>query len=633
MKHVTARLNDDQSKIILDGTTFFDLEKLRSVGSGLWDGQQWTFPLTMEKCKALREEFGPRLLVDISLKIWAIKYNRKLKKVKKLSSAKDATLVTLRKEFPTVYEAMNSRPYQRSGVAFMAELKSAGNLDEVGLGKTLTSLAAIVESGSWRGTHLIICSKIAVESVWVDEIERWFSSDLDNIGIYFSTDDRKVRERELLRFRRSNKPTRFLIINKEMLRIKKDQWCSKCKRWLDEVDPATHFAEEHTTRSKIRKCEWPDIFKIKWDSILIDEAHKVLSTGLKSARQKSQTVEGLLSLKVKNDALKFLITGTPFRGKELNLWGLLNWIAPKQFGSKWKFAYSYFDISDNGFGKVIGSLRPERVGAFNELLDAYFLRRTRGEVRKEIPIKSRYYHWVSMNSEHKRQYNEFAEKGYVKLNSGTVESLGVLSEITRLRQFSFGCWDINPNDSKLKPTLSSPKLDLLLELLQERGITGCRETDFRLTGGHKYVIASQFTKVVDSVCKYLNKFGIRTLKLTGLTTGLDRSRIVNNFQNKENGIRVLVLNTKAGGESITLDKYCDEMFILDETWITDDQAQLEGRIDNRGQIIRPRSFHYIRTIDTIEESIADLNQTQSFIAEMLLDQRRGVKNALNLIGI
>jgi SNF2 family DNA or RNA helicase len=93
------------------------------------------------------------------------------------------------------------------------------------------------------------------------------------------------------------------------------------------------------------------------------------------------------------------------------------------------------------------------------------------------------------------------------------------------------------------------------------------------------------------------------------------------------------MNTKAGGESITLDQYCDEMFILDETWITDDQTQLEGRIDNRGQINRPRTFHYIITANTIEESIAKSNRTQAEIANLLLDKRRGVENALKLIGV
>jgi len=633
--HVIACLNDDATRIILSNTSFLDLEKLRNVGGGQWDPikKQWSFPLTMEKCKALRSQFGTRLHVNIYLLIWVMKEKKKLKKAKELNSAKDAELTLLKGTFPSVFETMGARPYQRSGVAFMAELKSAGNLDEVGLGKTLTSLAAIVEAGNWRGTHLIVCSKIAVESVWVNEIRKWFVSDLDNIGIYFSTDDRKSREQEIAKFRRAKEPTKFLVINREMLRIKKDRWCSKCKAWLDEVDPVIHFAEGHTVRSKIRKCEWPDIFEIKWDSILIDEAHKILSTGLKSARQKSQAVEGLLSLKKKKNTVRFLITGTPFRGKESNLWGLLNWIDPKQFGSKWRFIYSYFEVEDNGFGKVIGQLRPERISAFNELLDLYFLRRTRGEVREEIPPKSRCFHSVVMSGEHLRQYNDFANQGYVRLKSGTSESLGVLSEITRLRQFSFGCWDIDPIDSKLIPTLASPKLDLLLELLQERGITGKKETDFKLTGGHKYIIASQFTKVVDSVCEFLTKSKIKTLRLTGLTTGLERSRIVDNFQNNKKGIRVLVMNTRAGGESITLDQYCDEMFILDETWIADDQTQLEGRIDNRGQINRPRTFHYIITANTIEEAIAKSNRTQAEIANLLLDKRRGVENALKLIGV
>ncbi len=639
MRMVTAELHSS-GKIILGGTTFHDADKAKGVGGGRWNAPVngcWSYPLFWETCKSLRTQFGVRLEIGPKLWKWAKAEKRKHADVAKLSSAMDADLQVIPDMFPLVDEAMSSRTYQRSGARFMAKLRSAGNLDEVGLGKTLTSLAAIAEADRWRGTHLIIASKAAVESVWADEIEHWFGDDIDNIGIFPLVGTRPQRERMLDAFFDCDSPTAFLILNKEMLRIQYEQWCTKCNEWEKQFTPEQsmeHIGDNHKTKRMVFKCDWPDLFGVEWDSVTIDEVHKVLSTGMKSRTRMSQTAAGVESLQYAKDALRFAISGTPFRGKEINLWGVLNWIDPVQFSSKWRFAETYFNVTNNGYVNTIGGLRPEKQKDFDELLGRVFLRRTRKEVRADIPSKMRTSHWVRLDGEHKRQYEEFAENGAAELESGTVEGIGVLSELTRLRQFAFGCWDIEwrKDGYRLKPTMSSPKMDLITEMLEERGVTGDPKTEFKLDGGFKYIISSQFTQVVDACEMILNSMGIDTLKITGSVTGKNRKHAVKSFQNDPDGPRVLVMNTIAGGESITLDNYCDEMFIIDETWVADDQLQLEGRIDNRRQDrLKQRTYHYIRTKGTIEEGIAALNEQQENIQRMLLDVRRGVDNAIKLI--
>lgn len=651
MRTVTCEIGG-AGRIVLTGTVFADKDRAKGVGGGRWDREDkcWTFPLTWETCKALRSQFKLRLEIGPKLRRWATEEKKRIVNVKEIGAAPDADLKVIPRMFPEIDRAMASRPYQRSGVAFMSELRVAGNLDEVGLGKTLTALASIVEAGSWRGTHLVIAPKTAVESVWGEEIRRWFASDMLDIGLFTMPEGKENRRRVLDEFLASASPTRILVLNKEMLRIAKAPYCNKCKMWETEITDIEHVMDGHRVVSKVRKCDWPELFDVRWSSVIIDEVHKVLSTGLKSATRKSQVAEGVTSLKFAPDALRFMLTGTPFRGKERNLWGLLDWLDPKRFSSKWRFIDSFFDVEDNGYGKVIGELRPERLADFNELLDRYFLRRTRLDVRADIPVKSRVKHWVKLTGEHRRQYDEFKKMGFAKLEGGTVESLGMLSELTRLRQLSYGCWDVMPVKKNVKmlagkaielpsgapvqliPTNRSPKLDLLIKLLEERGVTGKKDTEFKLEGGFKYVVASQFTQIVDSVGAELEKIGIKTLKITGKVTGGRRNEVVSSFQNDPNGPRVLLLNTIAGGESITLDRFCDEMFILDETWISDDQTQLEGRIDNRGQDrLAPRQFHYIRTRDTVEEGIEKLNEDQEDIQVTLLDRRRGAQIAKDLM--
>jgi hypothetical protein len=73
------------------------------------------------------------------------------------------------------------------------------------------------------------------------------------------------------------------------------------------------------------------------------------------------------------------------------------------------------------------------------------------------------------------------------------------------------------------------------------------------------------------------------------------------------------------------------MVILDETFVADDQVQGEGRINNRSGRVSPRTWWYLRTANTIEQSIAEGNWMQHDLQHKLLDGRRGVQTALHLI--
>lgn len=128
----------------------------------------------------------------------------------------------------------------------------------------------------------------------------------------------------------------------------------------------------------------------------------------------------------------------------------------------------------------------------------------------------------------------------------------------------------------------------------------------------------------------MNKIRIPTLRIDGSVTGRRRDDAVANFSS-EGGPRVLLLNTWVAA-SITLDAWCDEMFVLDETFVEDDQVQLRGRIDNRGERVAVRVFHYIRTKDTIDQTIAEDNLSQAQMQDQLLDGRRGIEIAQRLLG-
>jgi hypothetical protein len=625
-------------------------QKCKSVLGYKWhpdyERKPWSYPLRMDTCIELRKVWGRRMVIGPKLTAWARAEAAKHSAIRQMAKLPDSDLERVRELYPAFWAAMSLRPYQRSGADFLAHLRTGADFDEPGLGKTATVLAALMQADRWDGRHLVICPKTAIFSTWVKEIEKWTDG-----RAYGMPDGMANREAVLYDFLDDEKSgARFLIVHPNMIQMKISHFCKRCDAWEPDLTPQ-HYAAEHKLVRAVEKCDWPELFEEgAWDSVLADECQKYLlklrpAAGKKPGSQ-PQWAHGMRALvkATKPGGLRIPMTGTPFRGKEENIFGILHWMDPETYSSFWKWAERYLQVEteEHNFAgdthKVVGRLRPDAEANFYDMLDGLSLRRTRKEVRSELPVMQQIQHWVPLEGEHKRQYEEFEAKGIANLESGVVEQLGVLSELTRLRQFSFGPMDVTYKTVKRRAgaeqrmvlralVRKSPKVQLLMDLLEARGAFG----EFEAEEPRKYIIASQWTSFLDGISEMLHEDGIPHLMITGRVTGKKRASAVESFSSPD-GPRLLLINTTAGGTSLTLDAYCDEMFVLDETWIRDDQDQLEKRIDNRGQEARPRYAHYIRTVGTVEEGIALTNDEQWEMQSRILDRRRGVEVALSLLG-
>lgn len=615
-------------------------EMCKSVPGHRWDktGRHWTYPLTLSTCRILRKVFTDMLVIGPDLANWAWEEKARVEYLEKLGAQMDSELLRIPDIAPAMAAAMANRTYQRVGARFIGLTRECLLADEPTLGKTIQYLGGIIEAGVEEGMHLITAPKSALESVWGNEVHKWCP---DTFRAYWMPEGRAKRERMLDMFIDSDAPTKFLIINPEMLQVKVERWCKKCEKWeppkpkkgqTEDYDywPMEHWTDAHDLVPKVSKCEWPGLFDIEWNSVCVDESHKYL-LGIRSANKKTQAGEGYSRLRVKQGGVRLAATGTPLKGRALNFWSTFHWLKPSVYGSKWAFAESFLEITDNGFGKSIGDIRDDREQELYESLRPIMLRRTKREVQPDLPEDMYQDHWVSMQGEHFKQYQSLVLEGEAEIEGGTLSTTGVLAQYTREKQFAFGPWR-NARGSKrseigLVPTVGSPKLELLLNLLEKRGVTGKPDEDFRLEGGFKYIVGSQFTAVIDFIEKELEAIGIKCLKITGAVTSKKRTDAIAGFQSEHDDHRVLLINTLAGGAALTLDAWCDEMFILDETWVRDEQIQLEGRIRNRDveKRVAVRTYHYIRTKDTIEQEIAESGLSQDEFQKTLLDRSRGVK--------
>lgn len=569
----------------------------------------WRYALDYGVCLELRRAFGDELVIGPELASWARGARDQRTQLAELSTQSDAKLVNVPRHAPRIDAAMASRTYQRVGAAFGARLGSFGLFDQPGLGKTITALAAIVEAmGSEPGVHLVLCPKVAVETVWAAEIAQW----LGDAAVSFAlTGTRAQREATLERVKLATiRPGEglhvFVIGNIEMARIK--------------------VVRDKQTKKVISETpEWPELFSRTWDTVIVDESHRALVRG-KSKATESQQRYGLAKLSATR---RIALSGTPMRGKPEQLWGTLNWLRPDVYTAYWKWVERYFKRTSNGFSNyVLAGFKDggeERLAADMRTIS---LRRTKAEVLPELPAKqyagtyllpgddnSPHGVWLTLDGVQAKAYATFEREAAITLDGGELSATGVLAQMTRLKQFAGAT--LKMAGGKVTPDLPSVKFDWLLAKLDELGIVEGE-------GEAKIVVASQFTSLLNLFASQLRSQGISLHLLTGETPDRARKEMIDDFQSTDE-VRVFLLNTKAGGVAVTLDR-ADDLVLLDETYVPDDQEQVEDRI-HRTSRIHNVTIHRLRVLDTIEEEIAWITAAREDVQNYLLDGSRGVETA------
>ena len=637
-------------------------EKCKAVdgASPLFDAagkfKYWSYPLDFGTCRQLREVWGKDLEIGPELLAWAEVERDRMDMLDTILDASVWPVPRIEAQEPILAAAMRTRPFQSVAAAYAATARSCIIGDDPGLGKTLETFGAVVEAGITSGPILVFCPVSAVEATWMRNIWRFMPED-DVITCMGTRGQRTKAFAELHAASQTGRRTWF-ICNIEMTRVQFDAKCpgptkheralAQAQREEDKLDPPCDgdlawckYAKRHRI---FTNTLWPELFEDEWQAIILDESHRALITTKSLRKKQPQKRVGFGMLKLSDGGLKIALSGTPWRGKAENFWGTLNYLRPDLYPGFWRWGNKYFDTDDNGFGVKIGQLKPEREDDWMRDLRSVMIRRTKREVAKDLPPKrydgtpliegvkdSLWGVWLPMLPAQEKAYAQMTRDALAKLQGGTMYGNGVLAQMTRLRQFATSTGRMIPTgkvdeygfpEMAFDPQLPSNKFDWLLDFLEERGIA---KEDW---GDSKVVVASQYTKVIELFRSALAAKGIRSHAITGRTKGSERLRQVDEFQAK-GGPRVFFINTFAGGVSITLDA-ADDLVFIDETWIPDDQEQVEDRI-HRVSRVHQVYIHYLRSLGTIEESIGLVTTSRDQMQKYLLDGMRGVEFAKKLI--
>ena len=157
------------------------------------------------------------------------------------------------------------------------------------------------------------------------------------------------------------------------------------------------------------------------------------------------------------------------------------------------------------------------------------------------------------------------------------------------------------------------KLDRLEELLVEF-----------VPDGHKTLIFSQWTGMLDRVEKRLRPLGIPWVRLDGST--VDRQSVVDRFQDPDDP-PVFLVSLKAGGTGLNLTA-ADYVVHLDPWWNPAVEQQATDRAWRIGQE-RPVVAIKIVAEDTVEERILALQEAKRDLASVAV----GEAELMRLLGV
>lgn len=317
---------------------------------------------------------------------------------------------------------------------------------------------------------------------------------------------------------------------------------------------------------------------------------------------KNSTTQNARAVKTICAAQRYALTGTPVENRLSELWSIMDFLMPGLLSSYPRFRARYeWPIMRQDDREALERLR--------RLLAPFVLRRLKQEVLTELPPKTERVLFSTMERAQRQVY--LASIAQLRQELYTAENgrlsgrgrMSVLALLTRLRQI---CCD--PRLCCDGYTGGSCKLDACMELLQEA-----------TAGGHKVLLFSQFTSMLDLIGERLQAAGIAYYRLQGSTKKEERAALVDAF-NTDN-TPVFLISLKAGGTGLNLTG-ADMVIHYDPWWNIAVQNQATDRAHRIGQT-KPVQVVQLVAENTVEDRIVQLQQAKRQLAQAVVSSAGG----------
>ncbi|KAM9763192.1 chromodomain-helicase-DNA-binding protein 1-like [Menidia menidia] len=379
-----------------------------------------------------------------------------------------------------------------------------------------------------------------------------------------------------------------------------------------EIQRETSTADFHVLLTTYEICLKDASFlkRWRWKALVVDEAHRLKN-------QNSVLHKTLTEFSV---GFRVLLTGTPIQNNLQELYSLLSFIQPSIFTADDvdSFVSSYSSVQN----------QTTLAAELQSILEPFLLRRVKSEVAVDLPKKTELVVYHGMSALQKKYYKAILMKDPEAFGNEQGSKNRLMNTLMQLRK----CVDhpylfdgVEPEPFQIGEHLveASGKLCLLDSMLA-----------FLHKGGHRILLFSQMTRMLDILQDYMEYRGYSYERLDGSVRGEERNLAVKNFSSKD--VFVFLLSTRAGGVGVNLTA-ADTVIFVDSDFNPQNDLQAAARCHRIGQN-RPVKVIRLLAKDTVEEimysrAVSKLQLTNAVIEEgrfSLLDQAQSAAAGLQL---
>lgn len=321
---------------------------------------------------------------------------------------------------------------------------------------------------------------------------------------------------------------------------------------------------------------------------IIDEAQYIKN-------HRTQAARSVCSI---HSVTRFALTGTPIENRLSELWSIFEYLMP---GFLYPYAYFRSELEQ----PIVENKDQIAATRLQQLVRPFIMRRLKTDVLKELPEKLEHAVYAQMTDEQNKLYTANTLKLQKDLEQQSdsmfkTSKIQILAELTKLRQL---CCD--PSLIYQNYHGGSAKLDTCIQLIENA-----------MAGGHKILLFSQFTSMLDVIERRLKAERILYYRLDGSTKSEQRTRLVNAFN--ENKIPVFLISLKAGGTGLNLTG-ADIVIHYDPWWNAAAQNQATDRAHRIGQTHTVTVYKLIAR-HTIEEKILELQENKKALSDQILSE-------------
>uniref|UniRef100_A0A4W4EL23 DNA helicase n=1 Tax=Electrophorus electricus TaxID=8005 RepID=A0A4W4EL23_ELEEL len=522
--------------------------------------------------------------------------SRKLKlkgKIKRLDRPPENPVVDPTIKFERQPEYLDStggtlHPYQLEGLNWLRFSWAQGTdtilADEMGLGKTVQTavfLYSLYKEGHSKGPFLVSAPLSTIIN-WEREFEMW-APDMYVVTYVGDKDSRAViRENEF-------------SFEDNAIRGGK-----KASRMKKEASVKFHVL---LTSYELITIDMAILGSIDWACLVVDEAHR-----LKNNQSKFFRVLNNYSLQH-----KLLLTGTPLQNNLEELFHLLNFLTPERFSNLEGFLEEFADIA-----------KEDQIKKLHDMLGPHMLRRLKADVFKHMPSKTELIVRVELSQMQKKYYKFILTRNFEALNTrgggNQVSLLNVVMDLKKCCNHPY-LFPVAAMEAPKMPngmydgsalTKSSGKLLLLQKMLRR-----LKE------GGHRVLIFSQMTKMLDLLEDFLENEGYKYERIDGGITGAMRQEAIDRF-NAPGAVQfVFLLSTRAGGLGINL-ATADTVIIYDSDWNPHNDIQAFSRAHRIGQNKKVMIYRFV-TKASVEERITQVAKKKMMLTHLVVRPGLGSK--------